>query len=80
MKNYLLALICLGDNFQEQEAIEWAVMEGWLKPKCNFAEDKAAIQRQLPDLVNRFQQAAREHEAVANAPMQEFIKSINGLP
>lgn len=79
MKHYHLALICLGDNFLEQEAIEWALVQGWFEPKFNFAGDKAAIEQQLPDLLRRFQAAARENEAVANAPMQELIHSISHL-
>lgn len=76
MKHYHLALICIGINPLEQEAIEWALMQEWFKPIYNFDEDKAAIERQLPALVEQFQQVARENEAIVNAPMQEFIASL----
>ena len=63
MKHYFLALICIGTTQAEQEAIEWALVQGWFKPIYNFDEDKAAIETQLPDLVQRFQQVATENEA-----------------
>jgi hypothetical protein len=79
MKEYLLAMIMLGSDSQEQEAIEWAIYRGWFQPSYNFQQDKLAIERQLPVLVERFRQEAREHEAIRNAPMQEFIDSVAGV-
>jgi hypothetical protein len=69
MNNYLLALICVGTTQLEQEAIEWSVIQGWFRPVYNFDLDKEAVELQLPDLVERFKQAASENEA-AN-PMQQ---------
>lgn len=76
MNNYLLALICIGASQLEQEAIEWCVIQGWFRPVYNFDEDKKAVLLQLPDLVDRFKQAAAENEAIVNAPINEFINSI----
>jgi len=76
MKDYLLAMIVLGDDAREQQAIEWAIYQGWFKPTYNFQQDKLAIEQQLPVLVERFQQVARENEAIKKAPLQEFIDSV----
>jgi hypothetical protein len=80
MKDYMLAMIVLGSDSQEQEAIEWAIYQGWFKPTYNFPQDKLAIERQLLVFVEKLQQEAREKEAIKNTPMREFVNSIAGVP
>lgn len=60
LKHYYLALICIGIDQIEQDAIEWALLQGWFKPRYHFDNDKAAIEALLPELMERFQEAARE--------------------
>ena len=76
IKDYLLAMIVLGSDALEQEAIEWAIFQEWFKPTYNFQQDKRAIESQLPSLVAKFQQETRENESIKNAPLHEFIESI----
>jgi len=76
LKNYQLALICVGNDQREQESIEFALLQGWFVPKYNFDEDRAALERQLPELVEAFRREAESNTAIANQPMQEFIDSI----
>ena len=63
-KDYLLSMIVLGSDFREQEAIEWAILhQGWFKPtSITSAQDKLAIERELPALWRNLQQEAREND------------------
>jgi hypothetical protein len=79
MKHYYLAMICVGGTQLEQEAIEYGLLQGWVKLKYNFDEDRAALERQLPELVEAFRREAESNTAIANQPMQEFIDSIATL-
>lgn len=79
LKHYYLALICVGDNALEQESIEYALLQGWFKPKYNFDADRAELERQLSELVKQFKHEAEQNAAIVNQPMQEFIDQIATL-
>ena len=50
VKNYLLNLICEGENAFAQDAIEDAITTGLFKPTCDFERDKQSI-AQMYDLI-----------------------------
>lgn len=50
VKNYLLNLICEGENAFAQDAIENAIMTGLFKPSGDFARDQQTI-AQMYDLI-----------------------------
>ena len=79
IKHYQLKLICLGENQQEQEAIEYALLQGWFTPSYKFEQDKQTIELHLRHFVQKFKQEADENEAIVNRPMQEFIAQIAAM-
>jgi hypothetical protein len=78
IKHYFLALVCVGKDQQEQDAIEYALYQDWFKPKYNFDADVAALTEQLPVIVEQFKRVCQEN-AQTNQPMQEFIDSIAAM-
>jgi hypothetical protein len=73
MKNYQLVLICVGADVTEQDAIEWALSDGWYKPVYNVDEDIKAIEKQLPKWVDRFKELCEENDRVNRQPLLELV-------
>lgn len=84
MKRYLESLVCDcgGDNKEHQDAIEWAIMSGWLKLTYKREEDVALIEATLNETLVAYRQTVRSNEAVLmqayeqSGFMEEILKAV----
>lgn len=76
MKRYMLEMIGQGSSHEEQDAIEYALMQGWVKPCYTLALDVTLIQGQLATILEQFRRVARENTD-NNPALQELVGAIS---
>lgn len=80
MKNYLLKLQeqCSVQQFG-QDAIEWAVISGWIKLTYHLDDDVRIIMDQYDNLIDAYRRRIAELEEQTLDAMQPLIAQIPGL-
>lgn len=76
IKNYLNKVISdTADDIETQDAVEYAIYSGWVKLTYDLQRDKAVIQRELVNIVEKFNRIAQENTE-SNAPLLELVGQI----
>jgi hypothetical protein len=80
MKNYLLKLQeqCSVQQFG-QDAIEWAVISGWIKLTYHLDDDVRIIMDQYDNLIDAYRRRIADLEEQTLDAMQPLIAQIPGL-
>ena len=77
IKNYLNKVISeTADDIETQDAVEYAIYSGWVKLTYDLQRDKAVIQRELVNIVDKFRRIAQENTE-SNAPLLELVGQIS---
>ena len=77
IKNYLNKVISdTADDIETQDAVEYAIYSGWVKLTYDLQRDKAVIQRELVNIVEKFNRIAQENTE-SNAPLLELVGQIS---
>ena len=68
LKNYLLTLITLCSEEQfGQDAVEWAILSGWIKLTYHRDTDLRTIMDQYDQICEAYQRVCRLHDEVDQA-------------
>lgn len=62
MKNYLLRLVEQGTNPEQQDAIEWAILSGWVKLTYKYEQDSTRIASELGAIVSAYRRVVEQME------------------
>lgn len=62
-KQYLLKLLELGDDTEEQDAIEWAIWNNWVTISGHPNQDKQVILKEKPEILAAFRRVIHDHDA-----------------
>ena len=67
--------ICdISHDSEVQDAVEHAILSGWVKLSYDLTRDVESIQRQLPDLLERFRELVNQN---AEATAQELLYTLH---
>lgn len=65
IKEYLLDLESIGKTVEQCEAVEWAIMSGWVPITYRRDVDRATIATQLREITNAYRRRVSQLEEVA---------------
>ena len=65
VKNYLLDLQSIGEDLEQQDAIEWAIISRWVPITCHRDIDRATITQQLPAILEAYRRRVLELQVPA---------------